>query len=208
MTLEEIRKELEKDYPILRRKMNYVIHDLEKKLSKEKKKEGFVRFFDYCSKYKNNWIYRLHITQEILEGEALLLYHNGRGHAALQVTLDDDIVFITGHFFERYNERCKLGLKTIHDIIRAYMNENNVFDLQEVEEIKPGIMKIFSVIPSGVMLGMYNYHHKIIKANTFLTNDMLNKNQQELEFAIKFELEKYNDTSDNIFSEGFLKTMI
>jgi hypothetical protein len=54
MTLEEIRKEISKDFPILDRKVNYVVHDLLKKLSNYEKTKGYVQFFDYCSK----WIFR------------------------------------------------------------------------------------------------------------------------------------------------------
>jgi len=45
MTIEEIRREINKDFPIVFRKMGYVAQKLKKK---------FVQFFDYYSKYKNN----------------------------------------------------------------------------------------------------------------------------------------------------------
>ena len=182
MTLEEIRKEIEKDYPILLRKMVYVSNDLEKKLSKAQKIIGFERFYEYFSKYKNQWIYSISINKEITEFEFMLLYHNGRGHAAIAISPKNVLVYHTGHFFERFNERCKLGLKTIDDIIRAYMKENNTYDMRVVEEIEPGISKVFCVIQSGIMLGMFNKKLNLYKANTFLSNNMLNTKQKEMEY--------------------------
>ena len=150
MTLEEIRKEIEKDYPILIRKMTYVAQDLEK-TEQSRQEKGFERFYDYCSKYKNQWIYRLHITKKVSECAAMLVYHSGKGHAAITASAEMSIIYHTGHFFERYNERCKLGLKTINDIIRAYMSENNIYDFQRIEEIEQGIFKIFCLIQSGII---------------------------------------------------------
>jgi hypothetical protein len=194
MTLEEIQKEISKDFPILDRKVNYVIHDLIKKLSKDAKKRGFVQFFDYCSKYKNNWIYRVSIKKKESGFEAMLLYHSGKGHAAIAVTRELNLIYHTGHFFERYNERCKLGLKTLNDIIRAYMNENNIYHFEEGEEIAPDIFTMFCVIPSGIVLGTYNKKLDFVKANTFVPNDMITKKQRELYEELKKELEKDMDT--------------
>jgi hypothetical protein len=199
MTLEEIRREIEKDFPILRRKIGYVVHDLERELSKDIRKKGFVQFYDYLSKYKNQWIYRVEIIKKEPLVSCMLVYHNGRGHAAIEMTQDEEIIYFTGHFFERYNERCKLGLKSIYDIIRMYMNENNFCDFQELEEVAEGIVKIFCLIPSGIMLGMYNKPLSLIKANTFLTNDMLGKSQNEMKTLIINELEKYKLSSGNLY---------
>jgi hypothetical protein len=195
MTLKEICNEIEKELPIVLRKIYYTIHDLEKSLIKEEKKKGSERFYDYCSKYKNQWILRMFISDKKKDTEALLLYHNSKGHAAIEVSNADELVYLTGHFFERYNERLRLGLKTTKDIIHAYMGENLVYDYKEVEVIEPEISKIFCVIPSGVMLGTHNQHLKLVKANTFLPHDMLGKNKKELEFLVKYELEKYKNSS-------------
>jgi hypothetical protein len=106
------------------------------------------------------------------------------------------IIYHTGHFFERYNERCNLGLKTINEIIRAYMKENNEYDIKELEEIEPGIFKIFSIVQSGIMLGMHNKNLNLFKANTYIPNHMLSKNQSEMKQMFLDEIEKYRFTSD------------
>ena len=189
MTLEEIRNEINKDYPILLRKMGYVAHDLKKKLSKEDKAKGFVKFYDYVSKYKNKWIYRVEIKQKKSFYEAMMLYHNGKGHAAISVTNEMNIIYHTGHFFERYNERLNLGLKSLRDIICTYMNESNTIKIQELYEIEPDIYEIFSIIPSGYVLGILNRKLWLVKANTFITNEMLHPNQFDIITELKNNLE-------------------
>ncbi len=196
MTLEEIRKEIDKEYPILNRKMNYVMVDLQKKLGKAVKKQDYTLFFDYVSKFKNNWIYKIYISRKKSNYVPMLLYHNGKGHAGIGVTFEKKIIYHTGHFFERYNERGKLGLNSLNDIIKAYMAENTFIQFQELEEIGPGIFTIFGNIPSGIVLGMFNKPLQLVKANTFLTNEMLTPNQQEQKEQLKASLEKYKNTSD------------
>lgn len=184
MTLEEICKEIDKDYPILFRKTSYVMHKLERALSKSEKEKGFVHFYDYCSKYQNHWIYRVCITKKESLVSCLLLYHNGRGHIAIGATPDKNIFYYTGHFFERYNERCKLGLKSLDDIYHAYLNAIYRFHFQDIEEVAPGIFKTFCVIESGIILGMHNRRLKLFKANTFISNNMLRKDQLQLKIKV------------------------
>ena len=198
MTLEEIRKEIDKDYPILYRKLFYIMHDMERSLRNNIKKEGFVSFSEYYSKFKNHWIYRLYITKKISEFKAMLVYFNNKGLAALSVTDDQKIIFHTGHFFKRYNERLQLGLNTPNEIIRVYLNDNDPLHFEKLDEIAPGIFKIFCVIPSGIILGMYNKNLMLIKANTFIPNNMLSKTQNELKNHMNEVLEKYK------FTSGFL----
>ena len=195
MTLEEIRKEIEKDFPILQRKMGYVANDLGKKLSKVEKRQSNTYFYDYISKYKNYWIYRITANRIGPTYSAIMLYHNGRGHVGITSTSDLYITYFTGHFFERYNERRKLGLKTIPDIARAFITEFDNFKFQEMEQIDEGIYKIFGTISSGIVLGMFNKPLMLVKANTFVANETLTKNQKELMIDLNESLEKYKETS-------------
>jgi hypothetical protein len=67
-----------------------------------------------------------------------------------------------------------------------------------LEEIEPGIFKTFCIIPTGIMLGMFNKPLMLIEANAFLTNGMLFENQIELKAQIIDELEKYKHTSRDL----------
>jgi hypothetical protein len=198
MSLEEIRREIEKDYPILLRKMGYVANELEKKFSKDERKQGHVHFFDYTSKYNNHWIYKVQVFKKFSRYGAMMLYHNGRGYAGIVSTPDLNITYHTGHFFERYNERRKLGLNTIREIVCAFIEEVDVFKFQEMEEIDEGIYKIFGTITSGIVLGMFNKPLGLVKANTFVANETLTLNQKELIEQLKQTLEKYKDTSGHL----------
>jgi len=153
MTIADIRRELQKDVPILLRKITYVIQDLEKHSSKEAQKQGFVRYYDYTSKFRNHWIYRVHINRKQSDGSNMLVYHNGKGHAGITVSPQFEIIYHSPHFFQRYNERRKLGLTDVFDIIRVYMNESQAVLFEDLEDIRPGVTKVFGQIPSGVVLG-------------------------------------------------------
>ncbi len=198
MTLQEIRKEFEKDYPILRRKIQYVTHDLTKKLNRYTKSQGFINIYDYYSKNKNHWLYRLNISDKDKKQSVMMLYHNGKGNVAISILGNLQMVYHTGHFFERYNERNNLGLSTFKDIVKAYMNETFVIDFKTLDEIAPGIFKVFCIIPSGVALGMFNEKINMVKTNTFLTNSMLSQNQLKLKEELKNELDKYEHSSDRL----------
>jgi len=101
MTLEEIRREIEKDFPILRRKIGYVVHDLERETEQRHQKKRILYssmiifpsiktsgFTGWRSLKKNRLV------------SCMLVYHNGRGHAAIEMTQDEEIIYFTGHFFD------------------------------------------------------------------------------------------------------------
>jgi hypothetical protein len=198
MTLDEIRKEIEKDFPILHRKMGYVADDLKKKLKKPDIIKGFVKFDYYLSKYKNRWLYQIHITKKTTHLIALLICRNTKGHACISMLPNNVLCFQTGHFFERYNERQNLCLKEFDDIVKHYLSATHRLEYEMLEEISPEVYTMFGTIDSGVVLGTFNYNVNLIKINTFLTNEMLNSNQKELKIMLKEALDKYKDSSDQI----------
>ena len=199
MTVEEVRKEIEKDAPILMRKANYVAVDLAKSLSKPQRIKGHVAFYEYTSKYKNKWMYRIEIAKKQNIISCMMLYHNGKGHVGIAVSLLKGIIYHTGHFFQRYNERSNLHLKSLDEIMRSYMDHTTRFDFQPLDEIAPGIRKVFCRIEPGVILGTINHHLNLIKANTFLSREMLRGDQIELHNQLMSEeLNKYAATSGKL----------
>lgn len=195
MTLEEIRKEIEKDYPILFRKLTYMSDDLRKKLSKHQLKIGYEKFVEYRSKYKNQWITRLRVYKPYEDSACMLVYHNGKGHVGILVSEEKYLVYHTGHFFSRFNERNNLGLVSFHDIICRYLIESDTIDIKELEEVAPGIFTIFSVIPTGVVMGTIHKPLRLVKANTFISHEMLNHRQTEMKNLVKETLKKYQGTA-------------
>ncbi|HXH19928.1 MAG TPA: hypothetical protein VNJ07_12695, partial [Chitinophagales bacterium] len=114
-----------------------------------------------------------------------------KGLTAVKPISDNVILYCTAHFFKRYNERRKLNLVMPCDIIRAFMNDNLKFSFQKLEETTPGNFKVFGVTDSGVLLGMYNASANIYKLNTFITSDMLQGSQIQMEEQMKARLDKY-----------------
>ena len=180
MTLEEIRKEIEKDYPILYRKLGYMEHDLRKRLFKKQIDDGYTKFFDYSSKLKNEWICRIHFHKKETYNALLLYFFDGKGVCGIALTENWVLVYHTGHFFKRYNERRNLNLVHMKDIIRVYMDENIVYTFSLYKEVSPGVFLIFGKIDSGTIFGTLYEKSKFVKVNTFLPNDMLNDRQKAL----------------------------
>jgi hypothetical protein len=195
MTVDEIKKEINKDFPILVRKMGYVCEEIKKKWKKDKKPEGFVQFFDYNSKYKNHWIYRIQRFKKFSNASAMLLYYNGKGHAGISASKDIGIIYHTGHFFLRYNERRNLQLKSLDEIVRAYMNENFNIEYLDLDQISDDVTTIFGETESGIVLGTYNSRLDFLKLNTYLPHHMLSKNQSQKLLELKEAMQKYQDES-------------
>ena len=195
MTLTEIRRELYKDVPILKRKIIYVTDDMKKHLTKQSTATLYERFFDYNSKYKNQWIYRIGFLNMKTNNSMILMFHNGKGHAGIIVTSELQLVYHTAHFFQRFNERCNLGFTDYKDVVHAYLHDNSRLQFTTLDQIEPGVFTIFSVINKGIILGTFNSGIDLVKANTFLPNHMLNKNQNELKNELAEKLNKYKDHS-------------
>ncbi len=198
MTLEEIKKEVAKDFAILYRKMGYVTEEMHKKWRREKKPDGYAEFFNYTSKYKNHWIYRLQSFKKYCAASAMLLYYNGKGHAAISVSKDISIIYHTGHFFLRYNERRNLQLKTLEDIVRAYMNENFDIEYLDLEKISDKVTHIFGEIDSGVVLGSFHRRLDFLRLNTYLPHHMLSRNQNQRLAELKATMNESDFDADSL----------
>jgi len=181
MTMEEIRNELKKDFPIVFRKANYVSIAERKTLKLDRGTECHG-FYEYYSKYKNHWIYRIVYTKKETFFSFLNYNNDSRGLNAIVTTgdMDDTLFFLNGHFFKRYNERRKLGLTTTFDILSAFLEETTAFDPVVVSDLGNNLNEVFCTGKSGVLLGVENTVTNTIRINTFISNDMLKTNQQEL----------------------------
>ncbi len=197
MNLEEIRKEFLKDYEIVMRKAGYVVKDQQKTRKHSRNKE-FDFTYDYYSKYKNYWICNVSSSgKNDISDKHLVYYYNKTGLVALTYDRVKDILhYHTAHFFNRYNERMKLGLIKPYDIMRHYFDRTNNIMYHHLGEIDAGIHKIFGVAPNGMVLGTHHIRLKFLKFNTFLTEDLLLGDQHERkDFLIK-SLDKYLSGAD------------
>jgi len=197
MTEDEIIKEVRKDYDILKRKMHYHAQDIRRLVIKGSVKLGDKLLFDYTSKYKNHWIYRIICFKKEYDYLAMLVYHSGKGHVCIEVAQDGTIMYHTGHFFLRYNERLNLGLCTFNDIVRAFMHESFVYHLQNIDQISPDVYSFFGRIETGIILGTANRKKHFARINTFLPESSLSYNQKELHEKLRKEIEKYKDGAND-----------
>ena len=191
MTEDEIAKEVHKDFAIVRRKIQYHAQDIRRMIIKGSVKHGNKLYFDYTSKYKNHWIYRIITFKKDYDSVAMLVYHNGRGHVGIEVAQDGTIMFHTGHFFLRYNERLNLGLVNFNDIVKAFMSESFMYHVQYLDEISPDVYTFFGRIETGIILGTANRKKHFARINTFLPETNLSYNQKELHEKLRIEIEKY-----------------
>jgi hypothetical protein len=191
MTFEEMRKEIEKDFEILYRKAKYVVRKVEHDNSPLGKKR-IIKFFDYYSKHKNNWIYKADISKKYNIVSFMIYFYGDRGLNAFEKLNGEECVcYFTAHFFRRFNERCKLNLSVPNDIIRAFMADNEFFCFRTIEKITQDYSKMVCSSKSGVSLGILDHKLKIYRMNTFLSNDMLKGSQIEMDNSMKETLEKY-----------------
>ncbi len=144
MNVEEIRKEIKKKFPIVFRKANYVAIELGKTL-KPKREEKIIRYFDYLSKYKNSWIYKVILTRQ--RDYYVFLHYNydkqGLNAIAVMGDLDDYMFLFTAHCFKRYKERRNLNLVNPTDILRSFMDDNSSFQVQRMGAIGEDFHEIF-----------------------------------------------------------------
>ncbi|MBI3501006.1 MAG: hypothetical protein HY063_04365 [Bacteroidetes bacterium] len=183
MTLDELRREFEKDLEIVNRKVAYTGEKIFK-THKPRGEQCIIHFLDYRSKYNNNWLFRFHVSKNERLCQTLTWFMGKKGMVALCMIYHHKIpylVYFTGHMFERYCERNKLNLTSSKEIIRSFMNENKSFQIQDMEQFAPGMWEIFCVTSSGgIVLGTADRTKDIYRFNTYLSPDMLKTDQVAL----------------------------
>lgn len=98
---------------------------------------------------------------------------------------------LTPHFFHRYKERLSkstdwktrnqfAAAKSLNDIISIYIRRNPQMTYIETQSIYDNKTHIFSPVPDGVALMHWDSTRKLLQANTFITEDMLNEKQRTM----------------------------
>jgi len=93
MTLEDIRREIQKDFPIVKRKSIYVCQKLEKQYAQSLKEKQMALHYDYHSKYKNNWIYLMRLVKKKSTISYMVYYEGHRGLTALMPVEQDRLIY-------------------------------------------------------------------------------------------------------------------
>ncbi len=197
MTLIEIRKEIEKDFPIVVRKADFLEHKLTRE-TRPHGKDSFVRVYDYLSKYKNNWLIRIETRRRVMGTSFLVYYYNNIGLAGITVSPDEELLgYYTSHFFKRFNQRLALNLTKPNEIMKAFINECFTFHGRNLDVISPGIYKTVCATQKGYCLGIMDENKKFLRINTFITKDMLKEGQVPLADQLNQRMEKFINEHKN-----------
>lgn len=95
------------------------------------------------------------------------------------------------HFFKRYKERYMeiadwktrnelMRAKTLSDIIAVYMKRNLSITWIQTKSVFRDTIHIFGPVNDGVALLQWDKKSKVLQANTFVTENMLNEKQKEM----------------------------
>lgn len=179
MNMDEIRKEVYKDFPCIYRKAGYVASKVLKNFGPIKDKVIY-KAFDYCSPSKNKWIYSLKLSKSQTVIFLLAYFYNQSGLHAYGVFGDSDyLLHFDKHFFERYNERENLGLPLKHDVMQTFVKENFVYSFHKYGE-ENGVSKMFYLTEKGMILGDRDDSKKVINARTYLPYRLLTQKKVSL----------------------------
>jgi len=190
MTKEEITKEILVDFAIVKRKSEYVIEKIKKEIFKSKK-YPFIKAYDYIApKTKNTWVYILEIRNKHDIFQTFVNYHySDKGLMAGLVNNDLAVTFYTGHFFSRFVEREKLKIINPVEKIKEYFIQNPIISY-EATELEDGAQEIIGTVSTGVVLGIKS-KKGILVCNTYLSNEMLRKDQTLIAIGLKAEMDNY-----------------
>jgi len=199
MKLDEIRKEINKDFLIVQRKAAFLEKDLKHEF-KHHHIEQEVRFHDYLSKYKNQWVIRLELQHKGWMASYITHFYGEKGLVAISPDVNSDYLsFYTAHFLKRFNERMNLGLVKPDDIIHAYADENLIASEHKLGNSENGMYKFYSTTPNGYVLGTCKTFKKFFKLHTFLNNEMLAGSEAEKIKTMNDTLEKYLTNTESPF---------
>lgn len=120
------------------------------------------------------------------------LMHSDKGMYAVAFFNDSNQALkFSPHFFRRYKERYLniadwqtrnelICAKSLSDIITVYMKRNLSITWIQTKTVFRNKLHIFSPVNDGVALIQWDKKAKMLQANTFVTEDMLNEKQMKM----------------------------
>ena len=194
MSTEEVIKEVQADIAIIMRKAEYTYDQSVRKQLLKTKKFPFVKAYDYVTpKTKNNWIFIIEVKSKSALGRTFINYHyTSIGIRAVTIANETDFIFFTGHLFSRFVEREKLSVTNPVDKIKEFFKLNIDMNCHLEKKLEGGADEFIAYVKTGVVLGIKNKN--VVVCNTYLSNEMLRKDQTLMVKGLKEELENYNAT--------------
>lgn len=120
------------------------------------------------------------------------LMHSCKGlYAIACFTESNNALKFSPHFFRRYKERFMEiadwqtrneldNTKSLKDVIAIYMKRNLSITWIQTKTVFCDTVHIFGPVNDGVALLQWDKRVKVLQANTFLTENMLNEKQMEM----------------------------
>lgn len=196
MTIREIRKELIEDFfeSIISKKIGLdkkYKHLIVKKKDKNKEKEIEVEvetiagLHYYFTKRRNTWLVIAYLHKTCLTYGYICVRPNSYGEICYVISTNELLLekdFLpsnmviheyTPHFFDRYKERMNIDFQ--RKSYEYYFMHNNYGEIYDNEQ--KGGNYSFVKTAHGYSLGYSSLNDKYFKYNTFITPNMLGKNQ-------------------------------
>jgi len=199
MNEKEITAQLQQEYrKILDTTLPRISHEYEKERKKLKIDKTRTYHKEYCIKTagKNSWMIFVGKQPSVPKFKdaystyqvCCTYYHTKKG---LQIFVPEPtqtlLMVYYGHFFKRYNERLHLNLPDTLAAVKHYF-KNNIYLHADIWAEKEHIYAV-AITKYGLMLGNVMYENKWVLWKTFVSRDLLRKDQDEMEIELITQLQ-------------------
>lgn len=191
MSFAEVRREIEKDHEVVRRKSSYHCESVMKVMGKTKI-SSFKKYFPYFSPSKNNWLYGIHVPGKNKNPVFYYMayFYTEKGITVVQPLVGGSMNYFNGHFFTQYDDRLKLNLRTPREWLITFMDSTIGFASRNLFEIKPKVSECVAYANNGLCLGEYYHDVNIHFYRTFVSENLLFPEQ----FVIYHELKAKHES--------------
>ncbi len=186
MPLEAKLAHAREDLRSVQNKYDRKITELERAVKKSRDKKPEVFQDDYESPRHNNWMVTLRATKKSTKFFAATWWHYPKtGLEALTVRPDGACFYFDTHFFQRYRKR-ESEVVDARDNMRLFFRTNYDMAVKRLDTYRHGLREAAGVGAEGLLLGTVR-PGDIIACDTFIGQDMLRKDQVELQARLRNE---------------------
>jgi hypothetical protein len=188
MNWKELQKEIVKDQSnALNTAKRIVVEYLRERRKKHiNKKSPYIRWYDIKTVNKNRWIIGLEKSpsdekyQGVLNFQPYVYFYTSTGIKVVKIlSQGGGLHYYTGHVFQRYNERMELGIKEPIDLVKRFFTNNG--DSYGKIISKGDTEYAIYVCRDGLILAEVIENREWIYNRTFISRNLMNKDQQDLE---------------------------
>lgn len=187
MTVNEVLKELVRDFECIRRKSSVQGKLLQKEMLRKGMKQQTVSISCKTSR-RNDWNIVFQMSSQDIKTSFYVKAADKVGVVVYSFifenvgTANEEIYLLKyyKHFFDRYNERLALDFTETSKTIRYFFKKNFDFDLSTTPQIENGLCCCHLAYSDGLGISWKNEEQKTYHLKTFVSSDMFTKNQQQM----------------------------